>query len=75
LSAAAIPLQTRMMTIADIFDALAAVDRPYKKAVPIERAIDILRDAATDGEIDGVLLDLFIEARVFERWKIEPDPY
>src|SRR5262249_41364234 len=75
LSADAIPLQTRMMTISDIFDALAAVDRPYKKAVPIERALDILRDAVKDGEIDGVLFDLFVEARVFDRWKIEPHPY
>jgi HD-GYP domain-containing protein (c-di-GMP phosphodiesterase class II) len=75
LSAAAIPLQTRMMTIADIFDALSAVDRPYKKAVPIERALDILKDAVKDGEIDGVLFDLFVDARVFDRWNIEPTPY
>jgi len=75
LSAEDIPLQTRMMTISDIFDALAAVDRPYKKAVPIERALDILEDAVKDGEIDGVLFDLFVEARVFDRWKTEPHPY
>jgi len=75
LSAPEIPLQARMMTIADIFDALAAVDRPYKKAVSVERALDILHDAVHDGELDGTLLDLFIEARVFERWKIEPHPY
>ena len=75
LSAAAIPLQTRMMTISDIFDALAAVDRPYKKAVPIERALDILKDAVKDGELDGVLFELFVDARVFDRWKIEPTAY
>ena len=75
LTASEIPLQTRMMTISDIFDALAAVDRPYKKAVAIERALDILKDAVTDGEIDGVLFDLFVQARVFDRWKIEPHPY
>jgi HD-GYP domain-containing protein (c-di-GMP phosphodiesterase class II) len=75
LSAPEIPLQARMMTISDIFDALAAVDRPYKKAVSVDRALDILRDAVRDGEIDGTLLDLFIEARVFERWKVEPHPY
>jgi HD-GYP domain-containing protein (c-di-GMP phosphodiesterase class II) len=75
LSAQQIPVQARMMTIADIFDALAAVDRPYKKAVSIERALDILHDAVRDGEIDGVLVELFVEARVFERWKIESFPY
>jgi HD-GYP domain-containing protein (c-di-GMP phosphodiesterase class II) len=37
-----IPVQTRMMTISDIFDALTATDRPYKRAVPYERALDIL---------------------------------
>ena len=46
VSAEAIPVQTRMMTIADIFDALTATDRPYKRAVPLERALDILRDGS-----------------------------
>jgi HD-GYP domain-containing protein (c-di-GMP phosphodiesterase class II) len=36
-------MQTRIMTIADIFDALTASDRPYKPALPPERALDILR--------------------------------
>jgi HD-GYP domain-containing protein (c-di-GMP phosphodiesterase class II) len=61
-----IPPQTRMMTIADIFDALAARDRPYKKAVAPERALDILRQDANAGQVDVDLLDLFIEAKVFE---------
>jgi HD-GYP domain-containing protein (c-di-GMP phosphodiesterase class II) len=75
LAGDAIPLQTRMMTIADIFDALAAVDRPYKKAVPIDGALQILATAVEDGELDGVLFNLFVEARVFDRWKIEPYAY
>jgi HD-GYP domain-containing protein (c-di-GMP phosphodiesterase class II) len=75
LSAPEIPVQTRMMTIADIFDALAAVDRPYKKAVPIDRALDILQAAVTDGELDDVLFDLFVRAKVYEKWKVEPERY
>jgi HD-GYP domain-containing protein (c-di-GMP phosphodiesterase class II) len=75
LSAAEIPVQTRMMTIADIFDALAAADRPYKKAVPVTRALDILGDAVADGELDADLFALFCDARVFERWTVEPEPY
>ncbi len=63
----AIPVQSRMMTIADIFDALTASDRPYKKAVPLERALDILGHEARDGHVDRRLLDLFIEGRVYER--------
>jgi response regulator RpfG family c-di-GMP phosphodiesterase len=75
LAGDAIPLQTRMMTIADIFDALAAVDRPYKKAVPIDRALEILAAAVEDGELDGPLFNLFVTSRVFERWKVEPQAY
>ena len=75
LSAPDIPIQTRMMTIADIFDALAAADRPYKKAVPITRAIDILNDAVADQEVDGDLFRLFLDARAFDQWTVESYPY
>ncbi len=61
-----IPVQTRMMTISDIYDALTATDRPYKRAVSAERAIDILRDEATHGHVDPALLTAFVEAKVFE---------
>jgi len=61
-----IAVQTRMMTISDIFDALTATDRPYKRAVPHERALDILNMEAKDGMLDPDLLAAFIEARVFE---------
>lgn len=65
--AEAIPAQTRMMTIADIFDALTAADRPYKRALPHEKALDILAEEARVGAVDRDLLDIFIEARVPER--------
>lgn len=69
LTAEAIPVQTRMMTISDIYDALTATDRPYKRAVPLERAIHILRDEAAEGAIDAALLETFVDARVFESVK------
>lgn len=75
LSAPEIPVQTRMMTIADIFDALSASDRPYKKAVSVDRALDILTRCVKDGEIDADLFDLFRQAKIYERWKVEPFPY
>ena len=62
-----ISLQTRMMTIADIYDALTAWDRPYKKAIPPEKAIDILWMEVKDGHVDPELLKIFIEAKVFAR--------
>jgi len=62
-----ISLQTRMMTIADIYDALTAWDRPYKKAIPPEKAIDILQMEVKDGHVDPDLLKIFIDAKVFAR--------
>ena len=65
-TAVEIPPQTRMMTISDIYDALTASDRPYKPAVPRDRALGIL-DREFEGKVDRELLDLFIEAKVFEQ--------
>lgn len=62
-----IPLQARMMTIADIYDALTAFDRPYKKSLPPSRALEILVKEARSGKIDGHLLKIFIEAGVFHK--------
>jgi HD-GYP domain-containing protein (c-di-GMP phosphodiesterase class II) len=62
-----IPVQSRMMTIADIYDALTATDRPYRKAIRLEEALGVLRAEQRAGALDGDLVDLFIEARVFER--------
>ncbi|MBZ5629926.1 MAG: HD family phosphohydrolase, partial [Acidobacteriia bacterium] len=75
LSAPDIPLQTRMMTISDIFDALAAGDRPYKKGETPERALQILEMEMKDGNIDPELFKVFVEGKVIERWKVEPFPY
>ena len=61
LRAEQIPFPVRALTISDIYDALAARDRPYKKAVPDDRALDILNAEARRGGIDHDLLDLFIE--------------
>lgn len=66
LKAGDIPLQSRMMTISDIFDALVAWDRPYKKAVPVQKALDILHDEAKQGKLDVDLLQVFTEAKVYE---------
>ena len=67
LGAPEIPVQSKAMAIADVFDALTARDRPYKGAVPLDRSLSILEEEARDGAIDRPLLDLFIEAKVFER--------
>jgi HD-GYP domain-containing protein (c-di-GMP phosphodiesterase class II) len=61
-----IPLQARMMTISDIFDALTAQDRPYKRAVPVPTALDILHAEANDGKLDKDLLDVFIAKDIYQ---------
>lgn len=61
-----IPVQSKMMTISDIFDALTASDRPYKRAVPIEKAIGILDLEVKDGHVDAELVRIFKEARSWE---------
>ncbi|HEX6547327.1 MAG TPA: HD domain-containing phosphohydrolase [Candidatus Dormibacteraeota bacterium] len=66
LRAAEIPVQSRMMTIADIYDALTATDRPYKRAVPLEKALAILKSEADEGKLDADLLDVFITKRIYE---------
>jgi HD-GYP domain-containing protein (c-di-GMP phosphodiesterase class II) len=67
LPGASIPIQSRMMTVSDIYDALTATDRPYKRAVPTDRALDILKMEVKDGLLDHTVVDLFIEAKIFER--------
>jgi HD-GYP domain-containing protein (c-di-GMP phosphodiesterase class II) len=59
--------QVRMMTISDVFDALTAADRPYKKGMSAERALDILsKEFVQRGKVDALLLDLFIEKRLYD---------
>ena len=62
----AIPIQTRMMTISDIYDALSAADRPYKAAVAPARALDIMADEVRAGQLDQELFRLFVDGKVFE---------
>jgi response regulator RpfG family c-di-GMP phosphodiesterase len=63
--------QTRMMTISDIYDALTASDRPYKKAVPPKKALDILTSDVAESKLDADLVKVFIDAKIWEL-TIEP---
>ncbi len=72
LHAPDIPLQARILTICDIFDALIAADRPYKKALPLDKALGILSDMAESGKLDAELLRIMMEKRVWD--KIPPRP-
>ncbi len=62
-----IPLETRIMTVCDIFDALTASDRPYKKAMPVEEALAILRVGADQGALDPDVVALFCSSGVYRK--------
>jgi hypothetical protein len=62
-----IPVQSRMLAIADIFDALTEADRPYKRAVPAEKALDIIQSEATAGLLDRELVRIMIESQSYKR--------
>ena len=56
-----------LLTISDIFDALISDDRPYKKAMPIDRAIEVLRQMVQEGKLHGELVERFIESLTWEK--------
>jgi HD-GYP domain-containing protein (c-di-GMP phosphodiesterase class II) len=66
IKAPEIPVQSRMLAIVDIYDALTADDRPYKKAIPVEKALDILQMEVGQGKLDPNLYQVFLDARVYE---------
>jgi HD-GYP domain-containing protein (c-di-GMP phosphodiesterase class II) len=61
-------LPARMMAIADIFEALTARDRPYKKGKTLSEALEIMGYMKRDGHIDPDLLDLFVTSGVYRRY-------
>lgn len=68
---AQLPLQSRILAVADIFDALTAADRPYKKAYPPEQAFQILREEAARGRLDVRLVELLIASNCHARLACE----
>jgi HD-GYP domain-containing protein (c-di-GMP phosphodiesterase class II) len=64
---AELPLETKIMTVADIFDALTASDRPYKKAMPVDRALSILDQEVSEGGLDHDIVELFKASEVYKK--------
>jgi len=61
-----IPIQSKIMIIADIFDALTASDRPYKKAMPVERALDIIAQEVQQSKLDTELFRIFRDKKLYK---------
>ena len=76
LSEKELSLQSRIMAIADIFEALTAKDRPYKKPMKLSQAIKIMGFMKEDRHIDPDIYDLFIQSRVYYNYakkEMSPD--
>ena len=61
-------IPARVMAIADVFEALTAGDRPYKDAMKLSVAVDILGKMKLDHHIDPDLFDLFVEQKIYLRY-------
>ncbi|UCD86466.1 MAG: GAF domain-containing protein [Desulfobacterales bacterium] len=61
-----IPLQSRILAVVDIFDALTAADRPYRRAMPPEKAGGILQEEANAGRLDTDIVNLFLDKKLYE---------
>jgi HD-GYP domain-containing protein (c-di-GMP phosphodiesterase class II) len=61
-------VQARVMGIADIFEALTAKDRPYKKGKTLSESLEILGKFSLNGHIDPDLFDIFVRRKVYQRY-------
>ena len=70
-----LPIQARILAVADVFDALTAADRPYKKAIPLDISIKILREEVEKGRMDGRIVELMVEKELYEGHKDDQAEY
>ncbi len=76
LAADEISLEARLMAVADIFEAITAPDRPYRKPMSLSGALKLLKYSVRDGELDGRIVDLLVESGVARRYaekELSPD--
>ncbi len=73
LTAKNLPLQSRIIAVADIFEALTARDRPYRKPMHVSHALKIMDFMKKDNHIDSDIYDLFVESRLHEKYMEKED--
>ena len=71
LNSAELPIQPRIVALADIFEALTAKDRPYKKGKTLSETIRIMTFMRNDYHLDPDLFDIFLKEKVFEEYARE----
>jgi len=69
LTGSQLPLQSRMLAVIDLLDALTDPDRPYRKQMPLEEAFGILQLEVDKGRLDGDVVRLLREEKIFERYR------
>jgi len=65
LKAEQLPTFGRIIAVADIFDALMSFDRPYKKALSLPEALEIIQDEAKKNHLDAHIVEIFIEKKTY----------
>lgn len=68
LTADTMSVQARIVAIADIFEALTAADRPYKKAKKLSETLAIMQKMQEDGHIDSDLFNIFVQEKIYLRY-------
>lgn len=68
IKAGELSLPARAMVLADIFEALTAADRPYKKAKTLSESVQILSLMAKEGHIDPELFQFFVEQKIYDEF-------
>jgi HD-GYP domain-containing protein (c-di-GMP phosphodiesterase class II) len=71
LKADQIPLQARIITLADIFEALTAMDRPYREPMKLSKALKIMKGMVSEGHLDEDLMDIFLRSGSLTRYATE----
>ena len=66
LSSEEIPVQSKIMAITDVYDALTAGDRPYRSGVPTEHALEIIEQEVGKGKLDETLFRIFVESKSYQ---------
>lgn len=63
-----LPLGTRILSLADVFEALTAPDRPYKQAMPLSQVFKIMGKMAQNEHLDKNLFNLFISSNIYKKY-------
>ena len=70
LKAEQLPIQSRIIAVADIFEALTANDRPYKNPMHLEKALDILGDLVKKGDLDAEIVKIFLKSELYKTYAL-----